>query len=357
MTPSGRYVLIALVATVALSVSGCWDVRDINDRSPALAMGMDYSRGRGWRVSLAEVILPPNSSSQYMGNLQIGQGADLTDAVETLRSHLSRRLYLGSAKVYVFGRGAVHEGRLREALHELSLHNEVNPTAYAIAAAGTAEALLSQPDGAVSVMAVRLHDEFEKEQSLRDGHANMLLWEAFRRSMTAHSALYLPVFAPLPRSGAESVGTVVIGPDGRLALYLDRQESVALRWLLGIPGRSLLKLPDGTEVKTTWTSVRSRFPNRNSGSMQITIYAQTEAYSVPSTVLHSITVQRLSQETANALVRRSLRLVYRLKTAGTDVCEWHEVARRSGIIGFDIRKVQVAVIGKVQTLPRVAPTF
>ena len=76
MTPSSRYVLMALVAAIALSVSGCWDVRDINDRTPALAMGMDYSAQSGWKVTLAEVILPPSGSAQYSGNLQVGQGTD-----------------------------------------------------------------------------------------------------------------------------------------------------------------------------------------------------------------------------------------------------------------------------------------
>ncbi len=357
MTPSSRYVLMALVAAVALSVSGCWDVRDINDRTPALAMGMDYSPQSGWTVSLAEVILPPSGSAQYSGNLQVGQGTDLTDAIETLRSHLSRRLYVGSVKVYVFGNGVLQEGRVRDALHALYLHNEVNPTGYAMSTAGTAQALLSHPDGAVNVMAVRLHNEFETQESLRDGHLNMLLWEAFRRAVAPHSALYLPVFAILPQSGAESRGTAVFGSDGHLALYLDRQESVALRWLLGIPGRSVLKLNDGTEIKTTWTSVKTRFVGRDPRKLSITISAQAEAYSVPSVVIKTVTLQRLNQQAADALVQRSLDLVRKLKAADTDVCDWHEAARRAGLSGFDMRSVQVSVSGSVTTVPRVAPAF
>ena len=357
MTAFTRNVLMVLVAAVALPLSGCWDVRDINDRSPALAMGMDYSPKSGWKVSLAEVILPPSGSAQYTGNLQVGQGADLTDAIETLRSHLSRRLYLGSVKVYVFGSGVAHEGRIREALHALSLHNEVNPTGYAMSAAGTAQALLAHPDGAVNVMAVRLHDEVETQESLRDGHLDMLMWKAFRRTMAPQSSLYLPVFAMLPQSGAESRGTAVFDSVGRLAMYLDRQESIALRWLLGIPGRSVLKLSDGTEVKTIWTSVKTRFVGKDPRRLIITISAQAEAYSVPSVVIHAATLQRLNQLAADALVQRSLDLVRKLKTAGTDVCEWHEVARRAGISGFDMRSVQVSVSGSVTTVPRVAPAF
>lgn len=357
MTPLRRHALVAMCIAAALSMSGCWDVRDINDRTPALAMGLDYSQTSGWTVSLAEVILPPSGSAQYSGNLQVGQGTDLSDAIETLRSHLSRRLYLGSVKVYVFGSGALQQGRVREALHALSLHAEVNPTGYAMSVAGTAQTLLSHPDGAVNVMAVRLHKEFETQESLRDGHLNMPLWEAFRRSMAPNSALYLPVFAILPQSGAESSGTAVFGSDGHLALHLDRQESIALRWLLGIPGRSVLKLSDGTEVKTTWTSVKTRFVGKDPRKLSVTISAQAEAYLVPSVVIQTAMLQRLNQQAADALVRRSMGLVQKLQAAGTDVCEWHEAARRAGLSGFDMRSVQVSVSGRVTTLPRVAPAF
>ena len=357
MKSSLRYGLLVLNVVVALCLSGCWDVRDINDRTPALAMGMDYSRQSGWTLSLAEVILPPNGSAQYSGNMQVGEGPDLTDAVENLRSHLSRRLYLGSAKVYVFGSGVLHEGRVREALHVLFLHSEVNPTGYALAATGTAQALLSHPDGAVKVMAVRLQNEFETQEAMRDGHLNMPLWEALRRSMAPDSALYLPLFAVVPKTGAESSGTVVFHSDGRPALHLDRQESIALRWLLGIPGRSVLKLNDGTALKTTWTSVKTQFIAKDRNNLQITIHAQAEAYSVPSPIIDSRTLSQLNQQAADALVERARRLVSKLTAANTDVCEWHEAARRAGLTTFDLRTVQVVVVSHVQTVPRVAPTL
>lgn len=356
MKASRRYGIIALLIAVALSVSGCWDVRDINDRTPALAMGMDYSRQSGWTVSLSDVILPPSGIGSYSGNLQCGSGTALTDAIENLRSHLSRRLYLGSVKVYVFGSELLQAGRIREALHALSLHNEVNPTAYVVAAAGPALDLLSHPDGSLNVMAVRLQNEFEA-QAMRDSHINMPLWEAYRRTMAPNSALYLPVFAVLPKSGAESSGTAVFTSDGHLALELDRQETIALRWLLGISGRSVLKLNDATEVKLTGTRVTTRFAAKDVKSLHIAITAEAEAYRVPSSILDSSTLQQLNQETASYVVEHAMGIIARLKAAGTDVCEWQEVARQAGLTGFDMQAVQVVVTDRVRTIPRVAPEF
>ncbi len=357
MKPFARIVLSALQVAIALSISGCWDVRDINDRTPALALGMDYSQRRGWTVSLADALLPSSGSGLYTGTVHVAHGADLTDAIDTLRSQLSRRLYIGSVKVYVFGGGLLQAGRLRYALHALSLHNEVNPTSYAMAADGAAQALLSQPDGELNVMAVRLLSEFEKEESLRGGHVVMPLWEAYRRTMAPGSALYLPVFTVLPKSGARSSETVVMNSDGRPVLRLDRQDTIALKWLLGTPDRSVLKLYGGTEVKMTSAQVKTQFIAKDTRTLQIILHAQAEVYSVPSANIDSPTVSELNHETAIRIVEHTMRLVNELKTAGVDVCEWQETARRAGLTGFDMHTVQVVLVSSVHTVPHLAPAL
>lgn len=347
---------ICLLTLATLLLTGCWDARDINDRTPALSVGFDRTEGGRWRVILAEVLPQGGESARYVTNIHTGEGATIPDAFDQVRSHSSRRLYIGSVGTYVLGKNVVADG-VKTVLHFLTERRESSQTSFLLATDGTAEALLQAPDGALGSMPVRLDREFEVQEALRNGHLPIQVWEAYRRALTPGSALFLPVFNVFPGEGAEATGTAIIGPDGRRVLQLDHKESVTLRWLLGIPGRSLVALPDGTTIKTTWNSVRVRVLTRNPLTLGVSLAAKVEAYSQPDLLVSSARIKEVEALAARTLLEKSLALLKKLQASAADVPEWHETAEQAGIPGFDFRTARLVVTTRVTMEPKDASTL
>lgn len=349
-----RLTFVALAISTLL-LSGCWDPHDISDRTPALALGFDYAQGQGWHVSLSEAILSQGSSTLYTGDMHSGDGATLTEAVEQMRTHLARRFYLGSAKVFVLGKGVL-ESRTSEVLRTLLQHNEVDLTGYVLGTRGTAEQLLAHPDGAMGLTAVRLLKEFESEAESRDGHIKEPLWETLRTALQPGGSVRLPVFDELPTTSVKAVGTAIIGPDGRLATILGREESVTLRWLLGRAGRNVLVLDDGSELKTQWTSTSARFAG-DAHHLLVHIRARAEVYKTSGLELPLALDQEFAASAARAMVQRCQALIPKLQAAGVDAADWSKVAQQAGLRGFDIRSTTVTVTASVNVAPHFSPSF
>lgn len=348
--------LLAAGLGCGLWLSGCWDVRDINERTPILAMGFDHSTSEGWRVTAAESLLNPGGAVQYTGVIHRGEGRTLSAATEDLRARLARRLYLGSARIFALGKGVV-AARAPEVVRMLAQRNEVDETAFLVGAEDTAEKLLGHPDGAVGLTAVRLLKEFEGTHQARDGHVTTRLWEAQRSLMALppDRFLELPMFAVPPSGSAKAVGTALVGPSGREVLLLDREASVPLHWLQGESGSSVLQLADGREVKTLDVGARTQFADESHQSIQLRVVAT--AYYLPEhNIVDSATQRALEQETAREVLRRTIDLLQRLQRAGVDPAGWGQMAAEAGLRGYSIREAEIGVTLRVRVLPYFAPS-
>lgn len=355
MTTLRRLILTFVIATSGLLAGGCWDVRDISDLTPVLAMGFDHS-GSTWTATIAEAVLAPGGGAQYTGPMHTGSGPTLVEAIDDLRTHLSRKLYLGSARVFVLGKG-VMESHSFEVLHLLSERNEVDSTGFLAGTCDTAEKLLGRPDGALGITSVRLLKEFEGLHESRDGHTTTRIWEAERDLFRPDRQAFfdLPVYAALQTTSIKAMGTGVIGPDGKFALMLDREGSVALHWLQNRPGRNILTLADGSLVKMTALHAGANFLDPQHLSLQVT--ARVALYDYKTHIVDSSVTDRLAQLTAQDVVRRLETLIPQLQKAGVDPAHWGEMATEAGISGFDIRNVQVNISASASIAPNFTPSF
>lgn len=351
-----RLALLLLLSFAPLLLTGCWDVRDVNDRTPALAMGFDYSPNTGWTVSLSEALLNPGGNAAYTNAMHSGQGSTVIEAIEDLRSHLARRLYLGSARVFVLGQGAI-QSQTYTVMRLLGQRSEVDETAFLVGAKGTAEGLLSQPDGAFGMTAVRLLKEFEGLHQARDGHVTERIWEAERDMLTPGqgSFIVLPLFVQLPQTSVMSAGTAVIGPDGQLKTVLSREQGVALRWVMRNSGRNVLVLADGSAVKTAWVREATRVPDPR--HLEIRLRLAVEGYDFPTHIITANLRARIARLTAQEVLGRTVQVVHLLQAAGVDPAGWTVTARAAGVQGFDVRQAQAVVHVYATVQPHLAPSM
>ena len=352
-----RPALTALVLASTLLLSGCWDIKDISDRSPVIAMGFDYLAQDHWRVSIVEALLAQGGTASYTGAIHYGDGPTLVEAIEDLRTHLARRLYLGSTKIFVFGKGVLG-GRLTEPLLLLLQSSEVDRTAFAVGTSGTALGLLSHPDGAMGLTGVRLLKEFESEPESRDGHFKEPLWKTIWGVLDRSDTMRIPMFDNLPQTSVRASGTALVS-QGTLRTLLDREESVSLRWLSNLRGRNVVTLPapyDAYVLKATKVVPTTRYDGK---ARRITVHvaADLEVYSGPAMKLDSTLMQQLSQVAADEMLRRILSVTRKMQAADADGAHWHQVALEAGYSDFDLRRTTVAVRVTARITPQFSPSL
>ncbi len=348
-----KAALMALLLSSVLGLTGCWDIKDISDRTPIIAMGFDYLSQNHWRVSISDALLAQGGSASYSGAIHYGDGPNLTEAIEDLRTHLARRIYLGSTKVYVFGQGVL-QSHSTEVLRYLLQRGEVDQTGFVLGTRGTAVGLLSHPDGAMGLTGVRLLKEFESEQESRDGHIKEPIWKTVWGALDTGDTLHIPIFDNLPQTSVQATGTALVY-EGKLRTMLSREESVTLRWLLGLHGRNVLPLDppfDQYELKTMQVATSTRYDGQ-ARAINIRMAADLEAYTAPSMKLDSAIIPQLSQDAAKTMVRRILALARKLQAADADGALWHSVAWQAGYSDFELKRTTVTV----KITARVAPHF
>lgn len=348
-----RAGLLTLLLLLMPLMAGCWDMHDISDRTPIIAIGFDHFRSGDWRVTISDAVLAQGGASSYTGATHWGDGPTLTEAIEDLRTHLARRFYLGSCKIYVFGLGVL-EGHSTEVLRMLLRRAGVDQTGFVVGTRATAQALLAKPDGVMGLTGVRLLKEFESEMESRDGHIKEPIWKTVWGALDTRDTLRIPMFDQLPATSVKASGTALISR-GRLGTFLDREESVTLRWLLNLPGRNVLPLdpPYGQyELKTSNVHTSTTYDGK-ARHIAVRISAALEVYTAPSMELPSAVAKELGQAAATTMVRRITTLTRKLQAADTDGALWHSIAEYAGHFDFDLKRTTVSV--QVQT--HIAPHF
>lgn len=347
---------LAVVLTVVLSAVGCWDVHDVNDLTPILAIGFDHANGR-WTVSAEDAVVGSGGSGTFQGVVHVGHGATLAAAVEDIRAHVARRLYVGSARIVAVGRGALASD-LPLIVRRLTEAQEVDETAFIVGSTSTAQALLASKDGAFGTTSVRLLKEFESPEMAGHSHVIARVWQLQRDLFGPEPARFaaVPLFDLSGRTSAADVGAAVVGPGGRLALRLDRDQSAVLNWITGRQSRQVLFLPDGNRVEADAVRTRAQLTDMRHLALHLRVRA-TAYYVRGAALVPSPLRAHMEQLAAGIVLERTLSLVRRLEAAGVDPAGWSQMAVRQGIAGFDVRHLDVAVTVRVTIQPHFAPSL
>jgi|GEM_PF-3513123 len=322
-------LVLALVAVV-LATTGCWDIRDINDRTPALGVGVDLEGGT-WRLTLADVRPEGGQATMYTASFESGVGPTLQAAAEELRGHLAFRLYFGSARIIAIGSSVFEAGRVGEVLAYFREQQEISLSTFLVASTTSGADLLKTMDVEHGAVAVRLEREMTTQESLRDGHLPIQLWQALASWTGPGRSVYVPLFAPEPGHGLRVTGTLVASARQKTPVYLGIPESQTLRLLADVPGRAPIVLPDGSSLRMAWSTKTLRVVTRPTTHLELRVGALLEPRIGSPEGMDASDLTRLETEVARAITGRLMALTAKLGKAGVDVMRGGEAMRSAGL--------------------------
>lgn len=129
-------VLLILLLTVSLT--GCFDSVEIENRAFAVAFGVDSTEEGRYQFSTAIAQLENDkggdSNEDNAPVRNIAEGDTLIEAKHNLDAQLSRNLFLGQAKTVVFGKQLLENREMfRQALHVIESNNSLDRTITVLA--------------------------------------------------------------------------------------------------------------------------------------------------------------------------------------------------------------------------------
>ncbi|EJL44114.1 germination protein, Ger(X)C family [Brevibacillus sp. CF112] len=142
-------VLILLACCVLLG--GCWDRTEINDLAIITAAAVDKG-GAGEIVLSIQVLIPravgegglggpTMSADRELTTVLSGKGINIADAMSKVQAKLSRKVFWGHCKIYLFGEAVAKEG-IADHIDFLVRHPEPRNRAYLYISKGKAMEIL-----------------------------------------------------------------------------------------------------------------------------------------------------------------------------------------------------------------------
>lgn len=145
-----RWIVSALLMGILLGLSGCKDLREVNDLNIVLAIGIDETQDQQIRVT-TEIVDPANSRGPSSGAgkgkrdeatiTRQQTGSTIEEAVEILDEKIPRRLFLAHNSVIVFGQNYAIHG-IDRALDYLERNRSYRRNQLFVVTDGTASDLL-----------------------------------------------------------------------------------------------------------------------------------------------------------------------------------------------------------------------
>ena len=159
---------IFILLFFSLSLTGCFDKVELEERALVLAIGIDkYTDGNDTNTEktgeekrfIVSMAMPEVSEGEKTGNanpmgngeeqnsineaIKVAEGSSIASTIELIDTYMSKNLYYGHTKVVVLGKEILQdEILLREVIDSLERNNEISRKIIVLGTMGTAKEIL-----------------------------------------------------------------------------------------------------------------------------------------------------------------------------------------------------------------------
>jgi spore germination protein KC len=310
----GSRILALIVITILLaaSITGCWSSNEINDLAIINMMGVDLNEKGEYEVTILIVNSSEVFSQSSIGGggkpggriaiVETATGRSIFEALETLSTTISKRIYYGHMEVTVFGERLARE-KMESSLDFFRRENEFRPNLELFVTKGLAKDILTVEPQLENTLGTEVLRIMESSRYASMTMVNDLsqfldaLSSDTKDPMTAHISLASEHGVEIAGQGSSlnkqkdnesgptsySIRGSGVFKEGRLRGWLDDEETRGVLWVRGEveKGVLILRCPGdekGTISIRTGTNKSQLKPKIVGNHPEITVDVTLDAY-------------------------------------------------------------------------------
>ncbi|MCL2261863.1 MAG: Ger(x)C family spore germination protein, partial [Defluviitaleaceae bacterium] len=142
--------LMIFLAFAAMLLVGCWDSKEVENRSFVVAMGVDKTE-ENYAVTLSiPIIAEKDEDEEIPAHIKTSEGKTITEALKKLEAKNDKSLYFGQTKLVILGTDLLEDEKfLRQTLTTLENKLEAPRRIHVLAAEEPAKILAAKPPGEI----------------------------------------------------------------------------------------------------------------------------------------------------------------------------------------------------------------
>lgn len=328
-----RLALAALILSVALALTGCWDYRSLHNIAVVLGMSIDRDEASGAIRLCFEIADVANSSDKGIGSRLIeAEGATIFDAVRTAKRRLVNKLYFAHMQIVVIGEQVAREFGINGLIDWCMRDAEVRENTIVLIAKGVSgRAMLETKSIDQRMVSIEAGGILMEDNDVTSSSVNLALYQAFDILNGAGRALTLPVLSVAVNDAkptAEADGAAIFSGD-HLVGFLSAEETKYFLLAQGKAKGGILTLDLGAvgyentslEIADTETALSYRIED---GKI--------------TAVIHTDTTVFLAENMSNLDVMNQMEIAFAESQAGEKIASGIAalLTREQGLHGEDI---------------------
>jgi hypothetical protein len=220
-----------VLALLSMTLTGCWDLRPIEDLSMFLSLGFDLApNGVDLLITGTEPTFGMISSSPV--NVVWTVAGDLSHGLRMLQTQAERITVAGKVIVYVFGESLWRSGRLTEIARQAYVRPDLSLTGFVVCVQGSASELLSLRPPDQNLIGPAIWARVAKLQ--REGLAPRVSLLHIVRLGEHQKDMWIPLLKPVKEINTFLHAGSVTFSRGRPAVVLDVRDTADLTSLAGL---------------------------------------------------------------------------------------------------------------------------
>ncbi|WP_276351894.1 Ger(x)C family spore germination protein [Cohnella caldifontis] len=238
-----RIPLLLITVSAAVTLSGCWNIKDINHRSLPVIMGLQHKNG----VFQVWLLLPEASEGRSNVRVVSDAGKTIEGTIDRIGKNMETRVDLLHLKVIVFGQALAEKG-LGDTVSGFMRARDIPAKTLAAICDGELEPLFDRLKSSTSNNGIEAYNYFEKNAGWTPQVAQTRIWQIYRSLHSYTRDVAIPIIKPGRTTTLESTGSAVI-KNGRMVARITPDETLLYNLFNGQGAQGRIEVMDHAAVQ------------------------------------------------------------------------------------------------------------
>jgi spore germination protein KC len=228
MMRTKRYLAMIITVVITLTVTGCWDYSEINEKYVVSGVAIDYDNFRKKYILTIEVVKPEikGREATLSSKVVTSEGKTIFEGIRNSIAQFGKRVYWSHAKIIIVSEGIAEKG-MYQVLDFMMRDAELRWDIWVLVAKGSsAKDMLKSKSGIQDITAFQINDAMKNDKAINK-YPTIELWQF---ADWIYDDTVDPLLPTIYMEGVEKtvpqvLGTAVFKED-RLVGYLNAEETI-----------------------------------------------------------------------------------------------------------------------------------